>query len=222
LILVNFADRALFPENPPIKKIVWPVLLPRCLPKKELTSDQQKKIVSQLLLRVKQGHPDQKLMRGALSDVAKFFNVTGQTVGKIWKRARQNFADPNIASFRASPLKKNCGRKQKYDRDEVRDAIRQVPLNKRNTLRRLAVSIGLLLTTVHRMKEDPLDSVIVPHSNAIKPQTHDYHQLARVLYAVENLDLEDLRYRASFNSVHIDEKCFFLNRSSTKFISCAR
>jgi hypothetical protein len=182
-------------------------------PKKELTSDQRKQIVSQLLLRVKQGHPDQKLMRGALSDVAKNFNVTGRTVGKIWKRARQSFADPTIASFRASPLKKNCGRKQKFDRDEVRDAIREVPLNKRNTLRRLALSIGLPLTTVHRMKEDPLDSVIVPHSNAIKPHLHDYHQLARVLYAVENLDLEDLRYRASFNSVHIDEKWFFLTEA---------
>jgi hypothetical protein len=66
------------------------------------------------------------------------------------------------------------------------------------------------------MKQDPLDNVIIPHSNAIRPHLHDYHQLARVLYAVENLDLEDLHYRAYFDSVHIDEKWFFLTEAQLK------
>jgi hypothetical protein len=103
-------------------------------PKKELTADQRKQIVSQLLLLVKEGDPEQKLMHGALTDMAANFNVTARTVGKVGKRVRHSFTDPAIAAFRASPLHKNCGRKQKYDCQEVRAAILLVPLHKRKTL----------------------------------------------------------------------------------------
>jgi hypothetical protein len=109
--------------------------------KKELTSDQRKQIVSQLLLLVKEGHPEQKLVRGALTSIAKFFNVTAQMVGNVWKRARQSFVDPTVGSFRASPLKKNSGREQKYDHDEVRDAIVLVPYHKRINLHKLATQL---------------------------------------------------------------------------------
>ncbi len=78
-------------------------------PNKELTADQQKQIVSQLLLLVKVGDPEHKLMRGALKEVANTLSVHPQTVKRIWERARQSFADPTITAFRASPLKKNCG-----------------------------------------------------------------------------------------------------------------
>jgi hypothetical protein len=71
-------------------------------------------------LLVKEGEPEQKLVHGALTeDMSKNFNVTAQTVRMFWKRARLSFVDPAIATFWASPLKKNCGRKQKYNRDEV-------------------------------------------------------------------------------------------------------
>jgi hypothetical protein len=60
------------------------------------------------------------------------------------------------------------------------------------------------------MKTDPLDNVIVPHFNAIKPRLHHYDLAARVFYAASNLDLEDLHYHESFDLVHIDEKWFFL------------
>jgi hypothetical protein len=50
-------------------------------PKKELTADQSKQIVSQLLLLVKVGEPEQTLVRGALTDMSKNFNVTAHTMG---------------------------------------------------------------------------------------------------------------------------------------------
>jgi hypothetical protein len=108
----------------------------------------------------------------------------------------------------------------KYDREEVREAILLVPYHKRMNLRKLVSAIAIPLTTSHRMKTDPDDNVIIPHLNAIRPHLHDYHQLARVLYAVENLDLDDLCYRASFDCVHIDEKCFFLQKLNLTFILC--
>jgi hypothetical protein len=132
-------------------------------PNKELTADQRKQIVSQLLLLIKEGDPEQNLMRGALKEVANNFNVNPQTVKRIWERGHQSFADPTIAAFRASPLKNNCGRKQKYESEEVREAILLVLLHKRKTLRKLASSIRIPLGTLHQMKTDPLNNVIVPH-----------------------------------------------------------
>jgi hypothetical protein len=138
-------------------------------PKPDLTSDQRKQIVSQLLLLIKDGVAPPELKRGALKQVATNFNVQARTITTIWRRACQNYADPTIGTFSASPLKKkNCGRKQKYDRDEVRAAILLVPTHRRMSMRKLASAIGIGKTTMHRMKIDKEDNVIVPHSNAVE------------------------------------------------------
>ena len=158
-------------------------------PKPKLTSDERKQVVSQLLLLIKDGNQPPKLQQGALTTVANNFNVKPRTIGQIWKRAHQNFEDPSIGAFRASPLKKQCGRKQKYDCDEVRAAILLVPTHKKRTLHKLASAIGIPLGTLHRMKMED-DKVIAPHSNAIRPHLQDHHQFARALYSVANLDID--------------------------------
>jgi hypothetical protein len=118
-------------------------------PKKELTTDQQNQVVSQLLLLVKEGEPEQKLVHGALTNVAKNFNVTARMVRKIWKRVCQSFAEPTIAAFCGSPLKKNCcGRKKKYDCEEVREAISLVPLHERKTLKWFFLTERLNFTNI--------------------------------------------------------------------------
>jgi hypothetical protein len=91
-------------------------------PKPELTSDQRKQVISQLLLSLEDGIHPPKLRCGALTQVANNFAVKARATSKIWERARQNYKDPAIGAFWASPLKKNCGRKQKHNRDEVRAA----------------------------------------------------------------------------------------------------
>jgi hypothetical protein len=98
-IFLDLAHQALSPEKSSDRKNACGSIVANMPCKKELTSDQRKQVVSQLLLLVKDGDPDQNLMRGVLKTVATNFNVTGPTVSKIWKRARQSFADPTIAAF---------------------------------------------------------------------------------------------------------------------------
>ena len=184
-------------------------------PKPELTSDERKQVVSQLLLLIKDGNQPPKLQRGALTTVANNFNVKPRTIGQIWKRARQNFEDPSIGAFHASPLKKQFGRKQKYDREEARAAILLVPTHRKRSLCMLASAIGIPVGTLHRMKNED-DNVITPHSNAVRPHLHDHHQLARVLYSVANLDIVSEQYHDYFDSVHVDEKWCFLTEEHLK------
>jgi hypothetical protein len=113
-------------------------------PNPELTSDQRKHMVSKLLLLVKEDTLPLQLKWGGLISNADIFDVTSRTISKIWKRAPQSFEDPTIRAFRASPLKKRCGRHQKYNHNAVREAILEVPTHKRKTLRRkLAAAIGV-------------------------------------------------------------------------------
>jgi hypothetical protein len=63
------------------------------------------------------------------------------------------------------------------------------------------------------MKEDKNDNVIVPHSNALMPHLQDHHQFARVLYSVANLDIVSGQYHDYFDSVHVDEKWFFMTKA---------
>jgi hypothetical protein len=95
--------------------------------KKELTRDQRTQIVSRLLFELQHHGADGNFARGTLTAVAIEFHVCEKTIRNVWKRAVQNFQDPDIRQFRASPKKRNCGRPRKWNHDDVREAVKLVP-----------------------------------------------------------------------------------------------
>ena len=108
--------------------------------KKEVT---RKQIVSRLLWELQENSVDGKFARGALTAVGHEFHVCNKTIRRVWARALQNFQDPNIRQFRSSPLKKNCGRPKLWNHNEVRKAIKLVPLFHRRSIRDLAAFLGM-------------------------------------------------------------------------------
>jgi hypothetical protein len=167
-------------------------------PKSELTSDQRKQVVSHLLSLLKDGNQPPKLKR-----VANNFDVN-------WCLSCKSLQEQG--AFHASPCKNKCGAKQKWNRDEVREALLLVPTHrKRRTLRKLDSDIGIPLVTLHWMKQDKHDNVLlVAHSNAIRPHLQEHRQFVRVLYSIANLNIEIGDYHDYFDSVHVDRKWFFL------------
>jgi hypothetical protein len=126
-----------------------------------LTACERKQIVSTLLFEAKDGNLLGKLRHGAITAVANTYNVHHQTIKKIWERARENFQNPDVRAFRASPKKKhNSGRKKKWNHQEVRDAVREIPFHQKRTLRDLAAALAIPLTSLHRMKCNRDDPVI--------------------------------------------------------------
>ena len=190
---------------------------PLSMKKPNLTSEERRSIVSALLLTVKPGDPNLKLSHGALTAVARDFNVNRKTIKKIWDRALANYHDSHVRAFVSSPQKRtNSGRKQLYDRDEVRAAIKQLPLYQRKTLRSLAAALGISKSTLFRMKESKLDKVIVPSTIALKPLLTEEHKLQRVLYCVSHLNPIDNKYNDFYDNVHIDEKWFFISEKQLR------
>ena len=186
----------------------------RGMKKKNLTSKQRRDIVSTLLLSVKPDDPELKLARGIITATAQRFNVDRSTIRLVWQRALANYQNPNIRSFISSPLKKgNSGAKLKWDRDEIREAVKTIPLHQKRSLRSLAGRLGIPKSTVFRIKEEKLAKVIMPVSIAVKPLLTEAHKLRRVMHAVSKVNAFENKYHHFYDSVHVDEKWFFISET---------
>jgi hypothetical protein len=175
--------------------------------RKNLSSEQTREIVSTLLWELKDSSVEGKFWRGVVSRIANTLHET--RIRRIWARALINFCDPNVRAFRALPQKK-CGR-TKRNHDEVREAVKEIPLHHKRTLRDLAATLGMPLTSLFRMKSGR-DRVFMPFTSALKPALTEFHKVGCVVYSVSKRNPVDLHYKEDFyNSVHVDEKWFFLS-----------
>jgi hypothetical protein len=55
--------------------------------------------------------------------------------------------------------------------------------------------------------------VIRPCTSALKPALTAHHKLIRCEYAMSKLDSVDLQYNDFYQSVHVDEKWFFISEN---------
>jgi hypothetical protein len=181
---------------------------------KDLTGDERKQMVSRMLSLARHGDDGVKFPRGTITAIASEFHVCTQTLRRVWARARENYSDPTVRQYQASPRKKGrCGRKKKWDPDAVREAIRDIPLFQRRTLRDLAAALGIPKSTLFDLKNDDDNPVIMPHSSALRPLLTEDHKLMRTLFCITKLHAEDNLYDDFYQCVHIDEKWFFITES---------
>ena len=138
---------------------------------KDLTVRQRRDVVSRLLWELKDHGPTMKFPKGVVTAVASEFRVSHDTIRRVWKRAVENFNDPDVKQFCASPQKiNNCGRPHKWNRDELREAVKAVPSNHQKTIRSLACALGIPKSTLFAMKSDrENNAVILPVSTAARP-----------------------------------------------------
>jgi hypothetical protein len=61
------------------------------------------------------------------------------------------------------------------------------------------------------MKQDKLDTVIMPCSIAVKPCLTELHKMQRVLFAALKLTEPENHFHHSYDSIHFDEKWFFIS-----------
>ena len=85
---------------------------------KYLTGRQRRDVVARLLWELKDHGPTTKFPRGVVTAVTLEFRVSHDTIRRVWKRAVENFNDPDVKQFCASPQKiNNCGRPHKWNCD---------------------------------------------------------------------------------------------------------
>ena len=136
--------------------------------KRNLTSEERRAIVSTLQLSIKPDDPEMKLERGAIKSAAEVYHVDRLTIRRIWQRALANYHDPNVRAFVASPQRKGkCGRRLKWSRDQVREAVRLIESDpQKRTIRSLAAELKIPKSTLFRMKQENV--VTMPGTSTTK------------------------------------------------------
>ena len=111
-----------------------------------------------------------------------------------------------------SSRKKNCGRKMK-DYDQQIASISTVPLAQRSTLASTAQAINVPKTVLFRRLKA---GVIISHTNSIKPFLTDENKAARVRFCRQHANLDQQLFETMLDTVHIDEKWFYLTKPTMK------
>nr|GME01584.1 Transposase, Tc1-like protein [Ipomoea batatas]GME17943.1 Transposase, Tc1-like protein [Ipomoea batatas]GME18569.1 Transposase, Tc1-like protein [Ipomoea batatas] len=155
-----------------------------------------------------------KVRHGAIRDVASIYSVSTRTVSRIWKKGI-DCVKHGVPVDTSLNLTGNVGRKRiQISPDEVS----RIPLNRRTTIRSMATALNMSKTSLHRrVKEGSLKS----HSNAIKPLLTEENRKVRLQLCISMIDSNSPPHNPSFidmyDRVHIDEKWFFLSKSSQKY-----
>ena len=94
-------------------------------------------IISRLLWTFKKRDGNMCLKKEIAVPLMEVFHVSRWTLRRIWNRALENSnnfegSDPQFLTL---PLKQsNCSRIEKWNRDDVREAVKEIPLHKRRTI----------------------------------------------------------------------------------------
>ena len=138
-------------------------------------------IVSILLLLIRcRGDPELHLVCGgaitkSCSDTT--YDANCRTIRRVWH--------PDIPAFIASPKKEEDLVTQTNGSETTFGKLSRLfhRLHQKITIRSIAIALEIPMSTLFRMKQDKLDSVITPCSIALKPLKMKKHKVQRVLFA---------------------------------------
>lgn len=177
---------------------------------RELTDLERVGVVSMLLGM----EADGKLPESSFIIVASKFKCSSSTVSRLWARAKFSRLGGEVDVGEIISKKHLTGRKKKWDDEAMQEAIKDIPLKNRRTVRALSKSLGVPTTTLQRRKK----KVFVQHKSSLKPMLTDEHRVARIEYCLWNRDATGMRYNDMYNCVHVDEKWFYMQEDNTCFL----
>ena len=106
---------------------------------------------------------------------------------------------------------KNCGRSE-----FICKGIKDIPLWKWWTQRKLGTSMGVSKTTVHHWI---VDSTIQVHSNSLKPVLTEENKVAQLFMALDSRDPQDpMKFLDMMDRIQVDEKWFFLSWQKERYL----
>ena len=164
------------------------------------------------LLQLRKDGDSPVLKRGAVKTVCEKLNVSRSTVDRFWKRAKETMADVGPAGVDVSSRMGNTGRKRKHL--DLDDKIKEVPLNKRGTIRSLSREIGVSRGTVHRYFKEGKGKV---HSSTVKPFLTEANMRSCLAFCKAHVNLNEGLFDNMHDVVHIDEKWFYMNQNTRRY-----
>lgn len=179
---------------------------------KELSNEERIALVAMLIGMA----PNGRLPHGALTNVGKIFGVNRDTARRHWQNATLSRSQGTIVQHEIKSKKHQRGRKLLWDREAIKEATKEVPVNVRDSLKALSAQLDVPESTLYHMRH----VVFKRHTSAIKPKLTDDHKIARIDYALTMRDAEkdNKTYQDMYDRVHVDEKWFYLTKDKRCYI----
>ncbi|XP_057770715.1 uncharacterized protein LOC130990503 [Salvia miltiorrhiza] len=178
--------------------------------RKDLSSFERAAIIEFLL----EGSQNGKSSRGKITAAVQKWSCCRQTISRIWAAAKERRANGEVMS---SVSKKMLRPRRKLVALDFQ-LIASLDLSKRSTIRKLACGVKCSKSTVGRWAKSGL---IRAHSNAIKSDLTAPNKLLRLRFSLEALEydsiMRSLTFKSMHNTVHIDEKWFYITKSAQRF-----
>ena len=158
-----------------------------------------------------------QLPHGAKKKLGEKFRVAPRTVARLWKTSSQSRAEGMVVLKEVLSKKNNRGRKLKWDRQEMVEAVKATPLADRMTERDLAAEIDVPKSTVHTILAN--EPTLRRKKVYLKPTLNEEQKLARVDYCLEHEDRNSPGFFVNMTDrVHVDEKWFHMMRDGNCYI----
>jgi hypothetical protein len=154
-----------------------------------------------------------KLHRGAVAAVAVQFGVSRHCIAAIWKRGEDSLNNGG-QYLDVSHKKSNCGRK-KIDFSQKILNTKTISIQNRQSLSTTSESAAIPRTTLWRLRKS---GAVRLHTANTKPILTDENKVQRVEFCKAHIGLLNHRYtfHDMLDTVHVDEKWFFLNKPTVK------
>lgn len=179
--------------------------------KPEFSNTERNGIFQYLLRKTTNG----KLKNGAINEAATEFDCHRITISRIWKRGCKSYGEGNLCANVDSRKKQKCGRKRKNYADNLA-RIREVPFNRRSTLRSLAFAIGIPKSTLFNIFQR---GEFKRASSTVKPYLTEENKKDRLQFCLSKINSNGF-FEDMYDTVHIDEKWFYLTKVKNTYYLC--
>lgn len=155
-----------------------------------------------------------KLKRGSLEEVATRLGIKYKTVEYLWGKYRDSILNPEANLPLDFGRKKSPGRPLKVSLEELYERVKNVPFSERQNYRTLAIKVKVSRPVLQRAVKN---GMLLRTTSSIKPLLTDVNKLARVAYCKSFVGPDNC-FLAMLDRVDIDEKWFYITRSTQSYI----
>ena len=190
----------------------------------EMNEKQKRAVLGALLSQADEG----VLPHGCFAKIGAKLGIPAKSVARLWRaavstRAAGQIQSPDVKSKKES----NLGIKDSqtvYNREDVMEQIKSIPLDKRSTVRHAAAELKIPKSTVQRIIKEDGEGLCVK-ANRLKVLLKDDHYIQRIDYCFAQMRWHGATARQGkyffhdqTDTIHLDEKWFFVSKVSKRFI----
>ena len=177
----------------------------------ELTDSKREEIKEYLLTKCDLNNRHNKLKKEAISEAAIEFDCSQNTIGRIWGRVLESW-NSGLSPADVRNRKRVIFHPKRIDRVELANKVKSVPFRRRQTIRSTAAAVGVSTTTIFNLMKE--ENGIQRKTTTLKPLLSDANKLERMRFCVSKVDPSTMKFKSMLNTVHIDEKWFYMTKDT--------